>query len=59
MTNPLHKLQNAPHHIKLRWLWILSGIAFAIVLLIWLLTFPKMVALAPAATSGTSTSSGR
>lgn len=46
----LHKLQHAPHHVKLRWLWIFSALAFAVVLMLWLLAFPTMVAIAPPAT---------
>jgi flagellar biosynthesis/type III secretory pathway M-ring protein FliF/YscJ len=46
----LHRMQNSPHHIKVRWLIVLSIIAFAIVLILWLIAFPSMVALKPPAT---------
>ncbi len=47
----LHKLQNSPHHIKARWVWIISAILFAIVFTIWLMAFPSMVAIAPPGTA--------
>ena len=47
----LHRLQNSPHHIKLRWLVALSVAAMLLVIALWVAAFPAMVALAPPSTS--------
>ncbi len=43
----LKDLQAAPHHIKLRWVVALSLAAFIVIIAVWLLALPSMVALAP------------
>ncbi len=47
----LHRIQNSPHHIKMRWLIAISAAAMILVVALWIAVFPAMVALAPPSTT--------